>query len=155
MSTVHCPSCHRRERWDNGQREVESPGGARVPAGHPELAAWRTLRAALQGESAPVVGRCPACDQPMIGEATAVPWTIHTPEGDLVVDGVLTGPKGKMTVDEANFWVEEQLRERIEVKPGLWLFQASVMSTMLVPIGLWVFALVCFLTFIVNFGRGS
>jgi len=91
----------------------------------------------------------------MIGDAEPISWTIHTPEGDLIVDGTFMGPSGPLTEADAAFWVEEQLREQRVLKPGLWLFQASVMSTMLVPLTLWAFALVCFITFIINFGRGS
>lgn len=91
----------------------------------------------------------------MIGPGKAIPWTIHTPEGDVEVADALTGPKGPMTLDEADFWIEEQLRERLEIKPGLFLFQASVLSTMLVPLALWVFAVICFFTFVIRFGNGS
>jgi hypothetical protein len=152
--TIRCPSCHRRERWTDGLHEVESPGGARRPTVHPELAAWRTVLAARRGQTDPVVGRCAGCEQPMIGPAEAVPWTIHTPQGALVVDGVISGPKGEMSLGDADFWVEEQLREQLEIRPALWLFQATVLSTMVVPFLLWVTAMVCFMTFILNYGRG-
>ena len=152
---IRCLSCHRRERLEEGHRLVESPGGSRRPTMHPELAAWRTLRAGRAGETDPVVDRCTACQQPMIGPGKAIPWTIHTPEGDVEVADALTGPKGPMTLDEADFWIEEQLRERLEIKPGLFLFQASVLSTMLVPLALWVFAVICFFTFVIRFGNGS
>ena len=152
---VHCPSCHRRERWVDGTVEVTATGGARRPTVHPELAAWRTVLAAHRGETAPVVGTCAGCAQPLIGDAPPIPWTLHTPEGDLVVDGSVVGPNGPMSEADAAFWVEEQLRERPEIKPGLWLFQTAKMSSMILPLlALWSFALICFITFIVNFGKG-
>ncbi len=154
MSVILCPSCHRRERWEDNDRSVESPGGARLPTVHPELAAWRTVLAAYRGETEPVVAACSECHQPMIGPEPAIPWTIRTPQGDLLVAGDLSGPDGPMSEADADFWVEEQLREKLDAKPGLWLFQASVLSTMLVPMALWIFAIVCFFTFVLRFGKG-
>jgi hypothetical protein len=152
---VHCPSCHRREHWQDGSKTVETPGGSRKPAVHPELAAWRTVLAAHRGETLPVVCACASCAQPMLGDGTAIPWTIHTPQGDLYITREFTGPEGPMTEAEAAFWAEETLRDVQPFQFFLRLFQAFVLTAVLTPIlSLWVFSLVCFLNFVITSGKG-
>ncbi len=141
---VRCPSCHRQERWQGGTREVVVEGGSRRPAGHPHLVAWNTLRAAIRGESGPVVGSCPGCEQPLVALGGDLPWamwTLTTPTGTVVVrEGKL--PLGS-TVDQLDAQLTEAWGERFrlgEVRPGLALFQGGLMTLMLVPLVVWVMA---------------
>jgi len=152
---VHCPSCYRRERWEDGTQIVESAGGSRKPTVPPELAAWRTVFAAHRGQTPPVVCACAGCEQPMIGEGTPISWTIHTPQGDLHIDGGFTGPDGPMSEADAAFWAEETLRIVQPLQLGKRLFEAILLTAILTPVlSLWVFAFICFFNWVITFGKG-
>lgn len=98
---VRCHSCFREERWEDGERSVVQPGGARKPTVHPTLAAWRAIR----DHEGVVVGTCP-CGQPLIGQGPEVPWKLQLPDGQIRIESGLHGPEGELTPDEVTAWVE-------------------------------------------------
>lgn len=153
---TECPCCHRIERVRGDVLEVVVPGGARRPAGAPERAAWETLAKAVRGLGPPVVGRCAACGQPMVGDGTPVGWEIPVPGGAISLhpDGHLTGPRGAITVEEADRLVAETYAEP---PPGVaerlvGLFQVGLFAALLVPALLAVFMVVYVFWYLANVG---
>lgn len=156
---VTCRTCHRTERWRDGGavREVVVIGGGRRPTVHPDLAAWELLLEVHHGQSAPVVAACPACDQPMVGAGPSIPWTVHTPEGDLEVqDHTLRGPTGSLSWADADALVRRHHEDGLPwadyVGPKA-LMQGSAVALMLTPVALWVAAACTVVLFLVNFYR--
>ena len=124
-SNVRCYVCHRVESWtlDASKellRVVEIEGGARQPREHPHLAAWRVIARGSTEGLGHIVGRCDACDMPLLSSASdleATPWSITAPDGVLHIDGTsFTGPQGPLTIPEATSWLEGHYRERFQVK---------------------------------------
>lgn len=76
-------------------------------------------------------------------------WRIHLPEGDVIISGEIRAPDGST-------WSEEQANQEIElalktpIRPAEGLFAGAVMTTMMVPILLWVSALVMVFWFLLN-----
>lgn len=134
--TETCPTCLRRERVDGDQRVVEQPGGARAPAEHPTLAAWRLLLDHRHGRRGAVVGPCPACGMPMFTDADhpSVPWTLETPDGPVVVDDG--------DLDEAGLTarLEQAWTEPVDWAGGVLSGVASL--SVVIPILLWIFAII-------------
>jgi hypothetical protein len=139
---VNCPSCHRQERWQPEGPTVEMEGGQRQPEGHPHLAAWRTVRRSLDGELGPIVGRCSACDQPLVALDSACPetinWTFKTPAGDYQVHKEVLGPSGPIPLDEFDAYMSATYREQPVARPAQTLFTMMVLTLMTVPILLWI-----------------
>lgn len=123
MTEVHCPTCFHRALWSSPDQvdEVLVEGGARRASGHPSLAAWDVLRKVLDEDLGPVVGRCPHCAMPLIADGEGLPplasWSLPSPKGTVLVtpEGI-QGPDGPLTVDAADAFLRDQLRERL--KPG-------------------------------------
>jgi hypothetical protein len=154
MTIVRCRCCHREENWrteSDGTRiiEVLLAGGQRRSA-QPPVDAWRTLRAAREATTGPVVGECPGCAQPMIASDTTFPalttWTIHARDGDLRVGGIIEGPAGAMDVDHAEKWLLRQYRASWLPTGGDVLGGAFVFPLLVVP-GCWMFAILFLISF--------
>lgn len=137
---MRCPSCHREERVRDGVREVVTEGGRRRPSGSPQAAALETLLASMRGALPPVVGACPACGQPLVGEEPRAAYTIPVDGGAVTLggDGELTGPSGPLGAEAARdlvrrAWPEEAtpLAERA--------FAGIVLLLMLVPAAIGAF----------------
>ncbi|MCB9673749.1 MAG: hypothetical protein H6737_01455 [Alphaproteobacteria bacterium] len=147
-----CPVCHRRERWDGGERHVEMEGGRRNPPVHPVLQAWRTCREAREAGRV-VVGRC-VCGQPLVAEAgTWMPWTLDTPKGPVVVraDGQ-SEAGGEIETERLDARLYAGLGPKIEIKPGLFVFQSTMMLSIVAPALLWLAALFVVIVFLIGFG---
>ncbi len=134
---------------------VLAEGGARRPAVHPELAAWRVVRASLHGQDGVVVGPCPACGQPLVadGPAERAPWTVRVPTGDVVIgaDGQIAG-LSLAQADERVVAAYPTGFVLADVKPGVALFQGSLLTLMLFPLLVWVAAAFIVVLFLANFG---
>ena len=126
MHEVRCICCHRVERWNDGTVTVWTEGGTRRPAGAPVVAAWNTLKRSLQHEIGPVVGKCDACGQPLIGESgmTWFDWTLELTDEPVVVtaQGVSDEEALESALKAAYGW---KLRE---VRPALAIFQTVLIS---------------------------
>lgn len=121
-------------------------GGARRPSVHPELAAWRVAT------SAHVVGACPACGQPLVsdGQGERIPWTVRLPDGEAVTvqaDGTVADRADERV--RAAYPTGLQLAD---LRPGLALFQGSLLTLMLGPVVLWVLAVIAVVVFLTHFG---
>jgi len=147
---VECPSCHRLEEWQTDERTVCIEGGSRQPVGHPVLAAWKTLLSA-RSHGQVVVARCP-CGQPMLASTgTAIPWTLHTVEGEFQVDGTAqSGPNGPLSDSELSTLLEKRYGWKLELKPFQALFTSTMMLSILAPAILWVIALSIVIVFLVG-----
>jgi len=148
---VRCTSCHRKERRDGDALTVELAGGLRRPTEHPTLAAWKTLRKARHDDSI-VVGPC-VCGQPLLGDGPgdSVPWTLDTPDGPIRVDREITGPNGPLDEDAAEALLERHFGWRLALKPGLALFQGTLMMAMLGPMMLWVVTIIIVVASLIGF----
>jgi hypothetical protein len=113
---------------------VVAAGGQRRPPGAPQRAAWETLAASLRGELPPVVGVCPACGQPMVGEGPRGSYTIPVEGGavELRADGTVHGPGGPVEPEAAGELVR---RSWPDPRPPLAerAFGALVLALMLIP----------------------
>lgn len=106
---VRCATCHREERWEGADRAVVLPGGARRPDVPAPLAAWQVLRESFAGRADPVVGACPSCAQPLLAAGgRAVPFTVSTPKGDVVVARDIQGPAGVLDEAAADAFIRSQ-----------------------------------------------
>lgn len=156
---VHCPSCHRRERWLPDGPLLEQEGGQRQPKGGPELAAWRTIRRSREGELGPVVGRCSACEQPLIATDSACPeraaWTFKTPTGDYTVNGEILGPDGVISAEALETYLSQTYRETVEADPAQTIFTMMVLTFMTVPILLWIVTGIIVATILLNFSAST
>lgn len=156
MSTeVHCAVCHRRERWlPSGETDVSMEGGTRRPPGSIVRAAFdRIAAASAEGEA--VLSTC-VCGMPLVGPPEletapqAAPFHLALPQGELVARGrtvTLDGEPAELgaltpavheafpadDVDDATFF------ER--------LFTGSLLTAMMVPVGLWCIAVFVVLVF--------
>jgi hypothetical protein len=163
ISTVRCASCHRVERWQGDLREVRSVGGARR-ALDPERRALKTVLAAIQGETGPVVAACPACGQPMLASdrgLTPIGWSFVLPEDAGTVriepDGTALGPDGPTSLSAASAAVRAAWRAAPdpidELRTGLTLvFQVMVLLLMLAPIAVWLFSVLFVSVFLSHVG---
>lgn len=138
--TVSCPCCLREERWRGEERVVVTAGGKRRPEGPPELAAWDTALASLRGGPV-VVGRCPACDQPLVAAAPArrAPWTVPLPGGPLVVLDRVTADGVELSADEADRRVRAAFPHGGSA--GRTAVQGAMILPMFAPIVMWPVAL--------------
>jgi hypothetical protein len=156
---VHCPCCLRQERWLPEGPQVEQEGGQRKPADGPELAAWRTIQRARNGELGPVVGRCSGCGQPLVARDPACPehaaWTFHTPAGEYTVNGEIEGPEGVTTAKALGDYLLETYQESEELTPAQTLFTMTVLSFMTVPILLWIVTGIIVATILLNFSSST
>lgn len=132
--------------------EVRKPGGQRRPDPPAERVAWRVLLRSRRGEIGPVVGACEGCGQPMVADdrsATHGLWRIRIPDGDVVVAEQIRGPSGEVwSDDEAHQRIEAALHEPI--RPIERLFEGALLTTMAVPILLWMSAVVMVFWFLLN-----
>ncbi len=154
--TVRCATCLRAERWTGADRAVEVAGGRRRPAEHPELAAWRVLRGALEGRTGPVVAACAGCGQPMVAGGSgpaAIRWTLALPDGEVVVGDGLALDGAPATPDEVEARLVAAYGERVE--PARAAFSAVALTAMAVPFALWGVALFVVLWFLYNVLRGN
>jgi len=137
---------------------VRLPGGHRHPAAHPVLAAWETVRRALEDPQMQVVGRCPACDQPLVsssGGATPFTWTFDLPSGLLVVEGdAICGPEGPMSLEDADRWLRTQLPTAPEPGAGTFAFTTVTLAIAGAILGCWVLG-IAFLAWFFWFGTRS
>lgn len=160
MVDVRCASCFRTERWVRDSvkalcLEVVIEGGDRRPAVAPPLAAWRTLRRSRAGEIGPVVGRCPACGQPMIASDTSIPsldtWDLETPGGTVRVGAAIVGPDGPMTDDDAEAFMNRQYPTRwLTDPPSRVAMQLLILPLLVVPMIVWIAAIVFLFGFLKN-----
>lgn len=140
MTTIRCGTCFREELWDGSQRTVVHEGGTRRPAEAAPLAAWRVLRSARDTQIGPIVAVCPACGQPMTAsnrDFPAIPWTLVTPKGTLVVDSKIHGPDGELSDAAAEAWLEAQLGAPL-VTLGASPVALLMMTPFLAPMGCWL-----------------
>ena len=146
---VTCPCCLRREeRTARGTTVIQA--GARRPA-DPAREAWSVVSRSLAGELGPVVGPCPTCGQPLVGEAGADPGAVEIALGEITLavgaDGTLRGPAGVLTVAEADALVEAAAPHH--TKPRLLeLFQVSLLSFLVVPLVMWTLAIMVVVAFL-------
>ncbi|MEZ4319322.1 MAG: hypothetical protein R3F61_17545 [Myxococcota bacterium] len=148
---VACPSCFRAERWEGGEKHVDIEGGQRRPSVAPELAAWNTCRQAREAGRV-VIGPC-VCGQPMVAPSGEWhDWEIPTPAGRFVVraDGQ-DGPSGPIDTEAAQARLDALFREPFEVRPFLWLFQSTLMLSVIAPALLWTLAVGMVLLFLSSF----
>ena len=161
MSTeVHGPSCHHRARWqasDGGIQVVEvlQEGGARQPAGAPALVAWNTWRDSRAGELGPVVGRCPACDQPVVaagdGLPPSEPWVLQANGGEITVSAAsLVGFGGTPATDEQ---VDAEMQRRLRERFADQLFDVRLLfaGLLLIVVGLVATGWLAAVLFVLNF----
>ena len=149
---VRCSTCHRVEHWRDGSVvTVITSGGCRKPAPHPELAAWRAIRTAMD-EGLAVVGACSRCEQPMVGRGPWHSWTLQTPEGPVTLHGgqlPSDWPRDRLDPLLERAW-DERFRLS-EVKPTEVLWRGSILSLMTVPIAAWLIAVLVVLSFLSAF----
>ncbi len=154
--SVSCPTCHRQEVWTDGVRAVILPGGARRPAEHRELAAYRVVARSRAGDLGPIVGPCPACGGPLTASAGAalpvVPWRFRLPTGEAQVDAM--GTHGAADFDDLGAQLEAAYAARWQVAPGRLAFQLFVIPLALVPVLVWMWSVVFTTWFLSNFFRG-
>ena len=145
---IHCLSCLRAEDWSGEQRTVVVEGGRRKPAEHPQLAAWNTVKASLRGEIGPVVGPCPACDQPLVadGDLPAHPWTVELPDGPVQVHSADQIPA-----------LEPKLKAAFaeKIRPVEAVFGGAVLTAMTAPVLLWATAFFIVMWFLYNILLGT
>jgi hypothetical protein len=160
MTRVRCSVCHREERWSDGHVEVVLEGGVRQPALDPPRAAFETWAASLRGELGPVAGTCDACGQPLIADGPvpdAAPHRLALPVGGWleIGPGGVRGPEGPVPLDEALAEVQRAFPDGFvlsRVRPGLALFQGSLLTFMLAPFVLWLLAIGAVVLFLSNYG---
>ncbi len=142
-----CRSCHRLEIWIGGvAAEVRTEGGLRLPAVHPQRAAFAQVTSWLRGEPSRVVGTCSACGQPLVASASAdlpgVGWQITLPVGTISVaaDGTMQGPCGPVSLLEADELIERSYpsgwswRTWRTWRPLEAAFRGTVLTLMLGPV---------------------
>lgn len=132
----------------------------RRPEHAPERAAWEILLAVHRGALGPVVAACPACGQPMCAETDSLPtleWVLQTPEGPLAVHRHgLRGPQGPIDWAEAERLVNKHFPEPSNLKDWVGpraLWSVGMVSTMLVPVLLFVAAGAAIAMFLFNVWR--
>ena len=138
MSTVSCPTCFRREQWNDGDTTVLLPGGQRRPVVHPVVAAWDSITRA-EKDDLHVVGTC-VCGQPLVADLSTPSrgYSLHLPSGDV-------------SIQETGFFQNNQpiTAEQIEAaiaplrraeRPDIahTAFQLFAFTAMLAPVLLWV-----------------
>ncbi|MBW1879379.1 MAG: hypothetical protein JRI25_07120 [Deltaproteobacteria bacterium] len=146
---VRCPGCHREEEWpvgETGEVVVRLPGGHRRPKEHLVLAAWKTVHRAAGDPYQTVVGRCPACDQPLVSSSSEAPtfaYVFDLQPGQLVVEGeTIHGPAGTMSLDDADRWVREHLPPASESGAGSLAFTTVALGIAGTLLGCWVLGIV-------------
>lgn len=154
-----CPTCHRKERWTNGVREVLIEGGARQPASSLEREGFDRVFAASQGEVGPIVGACP-CGLPLVGEAGAPvgDYLLALPPGELRVSpgGVtLAGEPVDLDALAAKVHVAFPLAVSDGATPTERLFAGSLLTMMLFPVVVWVFAVSVVVVFYSHWASGG
>lgn len=137
----------RLETHTDGATTVVAPGGHRRPAEPEGIASWRIVRAAIEGGPA-VIGPCPACGLPMIGDpGPSATWTIALPDGVITIaDGLITGPSGPLSLDEAEQAIESALEDTKSL--GKTAYQTAMFSWIIVWFMVWLMALSCFSLFL-------
>ena len=161
LTVVHCPHCFRRESWSTTAPrtiQVHTEGGQRrVTQEHP-LLILEILLSVLEHPQQHIVGRCPACDSPLISTSASLPtlptWTLSLPDGDYDIGAQLTGPNGTLTKDEIlNLFTQHYRKKWWSIQVGQSLFTTFLISSMAVP-AIFIFCAflsVCiFLTFFAN-----
>jgi hypothetical protein len=148
---ARCRACFRVEdRSVDPPIEVAPGGSRRVEA--PERAAVATLVESASGRVGPVVGPCPRCGQPMVGDAGAV--AVPSAVGDVALgaDGVLRVAGEAASGEEAIRWAA--VRYPGEVESGgrvLRAVQVVMVLTMVAPILVWVFSVAFVSLFLYRF----
>jgi hypothetical protein len=86
-----------------------------------------------------VVAICDGCDLPMTGPGTAVPWTFEVAGGSITVTASqIDGPDGSLTPERAEAILTERFQVAEPFEPGMALFKAGLISSLLAPFTLWV-----------------
>ncbi len=111
------------------------------------LAAWQIVRESHAGRADPVVGTCPSCAQPLLASGgAAVPYTVNTPKGDVVVDREIRGPAGILDEAAADAFIRSQYP--VSLLPTL---HNTVGTMMVIPmftvVLLWLVGVLTILTF--------
>ena len=153
---ARCPTCFRTETWDtDGTQWVDQPGGSRRPADPAFADTWHTLAEWRRGGPV-VVGTCEACGQSLVsdtpGAEALTGWRLETPQGDLVLGEWITGPDGTMSVEDADAWIQAQVRadKRSTLKRQLPMlpFIAVAVVMVIVLFLVWLWAGTFFLNFV-------
>lgn len=145
-----CSTCFRRERRDEGAVHVEVEGLVRKPSVHPVLAAWRSIRDARRDGRA-IVGACP-CGQPLLADAGPIaPWTLALPGGDVQIGEAITGPDGPLDELAVDRLVEAAYAEPWRIRPLQGAFEGVLLSALIGPVLLWVFAVGAVVLFLIRF----
>lgn len=131
--------------------EVAPGGSRRVEA--PERAAVATLVESAAGRVGPVVGPCPRCGQPMVGDAGAA--AVPSAVGDVVLgaDGVLRVAGEVASGDEAIRWAAARYPAEVEAGGGrlLRIVQVMMVLAMVTPLLVWVFSVTFVSLFLYKF----
>jgi hypothetical protein len=148
---VRCRCCHRSERRSDGSAVVLAEGGARRSE-DPDRDAFLALAASAEGETGPVVARCPACGGPMVSDdpaATRIAWTLPTPQGPIVfgADGSVRPPLEVARRMADQTWPPDQDRD-----PSGGVLQSAFVFTMVAPVVVWLGALSFVVLFLIRFG---
>ncbi len=126
-------------------------GGSRKPAVHPALAAWQTIHQARE-DGRIVVGRC-VCEQPQLADAdSGLPWfdwVLDTPDGPVTLTrSGIEGAQGPVDPQEFQARMKKWFGWRFEFRPFLWMFQSTVMLSIVAPALLWLCALIAVIVFL-------
>lgn len=131
----------------------------RQPEGHPSWVAFLVWLRSRRGELGPVVGACPACTMPLVGESGRLPpdapWTLETPRGPLRIGAEeLVGPSGPMDAEQAEAWMREQLVPRAveQLADPRLLFVAVVVGILALIALVWLGAALYVLNFLFAMG---
>ena len=145
---VTCATCLREERWGPEGSEVLTTGGRRKPTEPSAIAAWRLLRAHIEGRGGPIVGACPGCGQPLVGEMGMTPavWTVEVPGGPYQIGATVQGPEGAVDVVAAEAAILAAHKPPAQV--GKTLFSGMLLTSMLFPLLLWALAFTTFFSFL-------
>jgi hypothetical protein len=140
MAQVSCPCCFRRESWSVTTPrtiQVHTKGGQRPPSPEHPLAVLEILLDTREHPGQHIVGRCPACDSPLISTEEGIPaldgWTLSTPAGDFEIGDQILGPDGSLSEEEILGQFQHQYRRRWSINIGQSLFTTMLLSSMVVP----------------------
>jgi hypothetical protein len=118
---------------------------------HPALAAWQTVEKARE-DGRVVVGRC-VCDQPLTADgASELPWfdwVLDTPDGPVTLTARgAVGSEGPIDGTAFQARMTKWFGWRFEFHPFLWMFQSTVMLSIVAPALLWLCALIAVIVFL-------